>query len=480
MMSPESVQAKPLSSTSEDNQISGTGGRKTTAGSSVPKPLPGQAAALKCPRCDSPNTKFCYYNNYSLTQPRHFCKTCRRYWTKGGALRNVPIGGGCRKNKKTKSSSSSSCRSLSVDDSNYKDSSCSSYLLSDHNTNTGGGLLMKASSLFHGLISPPPPSSSSSSMEFHHDQLGNRIPFSRLNSSTNNTGSSLYNHAQLVSFGDLSSNITTSTTSCYDIDSAASSGAGSLLMGFSYNNHPAAGSSSVFRNEVAGESAAEYFNGGVHHQGDMCSSMNINNIAQTHSNLASSIESLSTINQELHWKLQQQRLAMIFGGNNNNNNQKEILSSSNVSSSVLSGGGGGGGGGGLDIENQEEEEEEREEEEAQKPPLPISFQNLEISKQEAVAACGVSNNHNNPRKGSGAHHDDSSSGNAPTTTEWVFASENMKYSTNYTTGPNTTANNRSSNVVNDNIISSTSWKGIQAGWSTDLHQHPNYSTDHLH
>ncbi|MCD7447398.1 hypothetical protein HAX54_028470 [Datura stramonium] len=56
---------------------------------------------LRCPRCDSPNTKFCYYNNYNLTQPRHFCKTCRRYWTKGGALRNVPIGGGCRKNKTT-------------------------------------------------------------------------------------------------------------------------------------------------------------------------------------------------------------------------------------------------------------------------------------------------------------------------------------------------------------------------------------------
>eukprot|EP01018_Ginkgo_biloba_P037293 Gb_09906 [translate_table: standard] len=55
---------------------------------------------LKCPRCDSLNTKFCYYNNYSLTQPRHFCKTCRRYWTKGGVLRNVPIGGGCRKNKR--------------------------------------------------------------------------------------------------------------------------------------------------------------------------------------------------------------------------------------------------------------------------------------------------------------------------------------------------------------------------------------------
>eukprot|EP00249_Psilotum_nudum_P017272 c26244_g1_i1 orf=398-1516(+) len=57
---------------------------------------------MKCPRCDSPNTKFCYYNNYSLTQPRYFCKSCRRYWTKGGALRNVPIGGGCRKNKRVK------------------------------------------------------------------------------------------------------------------------------------------------------------------------------------------------------------------------------------------------------------------------------------------------------------------------------------------------------------------------------------------
>jgi hypothetical protein len=40
-----------------------------------------QKVAIKCPRCDSPNTKFCYYNNYSLSQPRHFCKTCRRYWT---------------------------------------------------------------------------------------------------------------------------------------------------------------------------------------------------------------------------------------------------------------------------------------------------------------------------------------------------------------------------------------------------------------
>ncbi|OIW01626.1 hypothetical protein TanjilG_14625 [Lupinus angustifolius] len=48
----------------------------------------------KCPRCESMNTKFCYYNNNSLTQPRYFCKTCRRHWTLGGTLRNVPFGGG--------------------------------------------------------------------------------------------------------------------------------------------------------------------------------------------------------------------------------------------------------------------------------------------------------------------------------------------------------------------------------------------------
>ncbi|KAJ6812047.1 uncharacterized protein M6B38_152390 [Iris pallida] len=67
----------------------------TTSVVSSPSSAPPEN--LCCPRCDSPNTKFCYYNNYNLTQPRHFCKTCRRYWTKGGALRNVPIGGGCRK-----------------------------------------------------------------------------------------------------------------------------------------------------------------------------------------------------------------------------------------------------------------------------------------------------------------------------------------------------------------------------------------------
>ncbi|XP_010267036.1 PREDICTED: dof zinc finger protein DOF3.1-like [Nelumbo nucifera] len=83
------------------------------------KPHFPEQEQLKCPRCDSTNTKFCYYNNYNLSQPRHFCKNCRRYWTKGGALRNIPVGGGSRKNTKRssnpkRSTSSSSTQNAAV------------------------------------------------------------------------------------------------------------------------------------------------------------------------------------------------------------------------------------------------------------------------------------------------------------------------------------------------------------------------------
>ncbi|XP_054799205.1 dof zinc finger protein DOF1.2-like isoform X2 [Prosopis cineraria] len=75
-----------------------------------PKPLPSWKPSHvepspPCPRCASSNTKFCYYNNYSLSQPRYLCKSCRRYWTKGGFLRNVPIGGAARKSRRTKAPS---------------------------------------------------------------------------------------------------------------------------------------------------------------------------------------------------------------------------------------------------------------------------------------------------------------------------------------------------------------------------------------
>ncbi|KAK8629373.1 hypothetical protein V6N13_078215 [Hibiscus sabdariffa] len=91
MQSPHDPRLKPLSTTAaaaDNNQQ--------------------QQPPQKCPRCDSVNTKFCYYNNYSLSQPRYFCKSCRRYWTQGGTLRNVPVGGGCRKGKRSNSKVSSS------------------------------------------------------------------------------------------------------------------------------------------------------------------------------------------------------------------------------------------------------------------------------------------------------------------------------------------------------------------------------------
>ncbi|PHU15419.1 Dof zinc finger protein PBF [Capsicum chinense] len=88
-----------------DSSSSPSGGDIFTCGRPLieRKLRPQHDQPLKCPRCDSTHTKFCYYNNYSLSQPRYFCKSCRRYWTKGGTLRNIPVGGGCRKNKKVSS-----------------------------------------------------------------------------------------------------------------------------------------------------------------------------------------------------------------------------------------------------------------------------------------------------------------------------------------------------------------------------------------
>ncbi|KAF8413852.1 hypothetical protein HHK36_001846 [Tetracentron sinense] len=96
------------------NQIIDETGLMTSSGRLMEKPEQDQAVVLKCPRCDSSNTKFCYYNNYSLSQPRHFCKACKRYWTRGGTLRNVPVGGGCRKNKRFKKPAASTYASHSI------------------------------------------------------------------------------------------------------------------------------------------------------------------------------------------------------------------------------------------------------------------------------------------------------------------------------------------------------------------------------
>jgi len=193
---------------------------------------PPAEQGLKCPRCDSANTKFCYYNNYSLSQPRHFCKTCRRYWTRGGALRNVPVGGGCRKSKKSKSASSSAAAA-------------------------GGGSSSSCSAAV--------PMSSSSSMG--NFQLG-MLP------------SGVFN-------------------------------GGNQFIGF---NYPIAAASPVGVNQMGSSAADDQimfgFGGGAHHHHHQSSS------------IALSIESLSSMNQDLHWKLQQQRLAMLFGGGGDQNQNK--------------------------------------------------------------------------------------------------------------------------------------------------------------
>ncbi|WCJ35928.1 cycling DOF factor 3 [Euphorbia peplus] len=76
---------------------------ETDAENTEEKTLKKPDKILPCPRCNSMDTKFCYYNNYNINQPRHFCKACQRYWTAGGTMRNVPVGAGRRKNKNSAS-----------------------------------------------------------------------------------------------------------------------------------------------------------------------------------------------------------------------------------------------------------------------------------------------------------------------------------------------------------------------------------------
>ncbi|XP_045823631.1 dof zinc finger protein DOF1.4-like isoform X1 [Trifolium pratense] len=122
-----------------------------------------QSEHLNCPRCDSTNTKFCYYNNYNKSQPRHFCRACKRHWTKGGTLRNVPVGGG-RKNKRSKKSNTPVTSSTTT-----ATTTCTTSIVAN---NMNGGLNLNSnlmiqnplgvsdqktipSSLYQALIHPP-------------------------------------------------------------------------------------------------------------------------------------------------------------------------------------------------------------------------------------------------------------------------------------------------------------------------------------
>ncbi|KAI3518995.1 hypothetical protein L1887_07954 [Cichorium endivia] len=324
------------------------GGRKTSS-------LRPPEQILKCPRCDSHNTKFCYYNNYNLSQPRHFCKACRRYWTKGGALRNVPIGGSCRKNKKTKSCSSR----FFVGEPSSKGSS-----------DIGGMKL-------YGL----------SAMD---SQLGG-INFPPRVTTTNHFS---------PSYGD------TSNPSFVNLDP----------LGFNVS----------FVSSHMGMKQGHHHHHQQHNQsGGGLSSfheiMGSTNNLPHNTDLASSIESLSSINQDLHWKLQQQRLAMLFAGD-------------------------GGGGSGSSCGGQENDQQQKKqgflEPQAQKL-QPILFQNLEISKPEQSSMDGDSRKDTNGSSGGGL------------ATEWFFddtyAPENVNQET--PTDSNSAGNDQSGSINN--------WNGIQ-------------------
>lgn len=129
--------------------------------SGLKPPPPDQA--LKCPRCDSTNTKFCYYNNYSLSQPRHFCKTCKRYWTRGGTLRNVPVGGGCRKNKRAKRTIDHACGQMNEASTSVNDLNINGSAPLGHSQITN--------SMFYGL----PTSTASTHDSIHSLSLATRL-----------------------------------------------------------------------------------------------------------------------------------------------------------------------------------------------------------------------------------------------------------------------------------------------------------------
>ncbi|WOG91197.1 hypothetical protein DCAR_0310445 [Daucus carota subsp. sativus] len=150
--------------------------------------IPMPETAQKCPRCESTNTKFCYFNNYSLTQPRHFCKTCRRYWTRGGALRNVPVGGGCRRNKRSSKTSSGNA-SKSPSRSETASGSTSSAL--PPNTSTATSFLGSLTSQFPQLRFMAP-MSSTTHLNDQYGEIGMNYSANEMNFPIGSTSNYLF------------------------------------------------------------------------------------------------------------------------------------------------------------------------------------------------------------------------------------------------------------------------------------------------
>ncbi|KAL1802337.1 hypothetical protein ACET3Z_030984 [Daucus carota] len=66
---------------------------------------------LRCPRCNSEETKFGYYNNNQISQPRYRCKNCKKFWTHGGKVRDISSNGRERRVNRFRDSSPSTVSS---------------------------------------------------------------------------------------------------------------------------------------------------------------------------------------------------------------------------------------------------------------------------------------------------------------------------------------------------------------------------------
>ncbi|KAL5208896.1 hypothetical protein ABZP36_033331 [Zizania latifolia] len=67
---PSSAAGTQLSAAPPAAGAAGAGDGAVAGAGTERRARPQKEKALNCPRCNSTNTKFCYYNNYSLQQPR--------------------------------------------------------------------------------------------------------------------------------------------------------------------------------------------------------------------------------------------------------------------------------------------------------------------------------------------------------------------------------------------------------------------------
>ena len=69
---------QPESANEDEGKQNGHFGAAIENGGGKPK-LPRPSGTVECPRCNSKDTKFCYYNNYNIKQPRYFCKVRKHH-----------------------------------------------------------------------------------------------------------------------------------------------------------------------------------------------------------------------------------------------------------------------------------------------------------------------------------------------------------------------------------------------------------------